>query len=110
MNSNNYHFEVVKTINGQKNGGEYARPARFDKLNSNDLQVKSVRIYSRLSLKPMVIEHRGNPISCRAREMFVESNLILQWVPGSGKVVRGGTKMSPCRESDTRTSFKTIEV
>ena len=27
--------------------------------------------------------------------MFVGSNLVLQWVPGSGKVVRGDTKMSP---------------
>ena len=31
-------------------------------LNSNDFPVKSVRIYSRLSLKPMVIGHRGNQI------------------------------------------------
>ena len=76
-------------------GGEYARPASFDKLNSNDFQVKSVRIYSRLSLKPMVTGHRGNQISCRGREMFVGSNLVIQWVPGSGKVVRGDTKISP---------------
>ena len=27
--------------------------------------------------------------------MFVGSNLVLQWVPGSEKVVRGDTKMSP---------------
>ena len=27
--------------------------------------------------------------------MFVRSNLVLQWVPESGKVVRGDTKMSP---------------
>ena len=31
--------------------------------------------------------------------MFVGSNFVLQWVPGSGKVVRGDTKMSPCRVS-----------
>ena len=31
--------------------------------------------------------------------MFVGSNLVLQWVPGSGKVVRGDTKMSPGRVS-----------
>ena len=31
--------------------------------------------------------------------MFVGSNLVLQWVPGSGKVVQGDTKMSPCRVS-----------
>ena len=43
----------------------------------------------------MVIGHRGNEISCRGKEMFVGSNLVLQWVPGSGKVVRGDTKMSP---------------
>ena len=29
--------------------------------------------------------------------MFVGSNLVLQWVPRSGKVVRGDTKMSPGR-------------
>ena len=33
------------------------------------------------------------------REMFLGSNLVLQWVPGSGKVVRGDTKMSPGRVS-----------
>ena len=27
--------------------------------------------------------------------MFVGPNLVLQWVPGSGKVVREDTKMSP---------------
>ena len=27
--------------------------------------------------------------------MFIGSNLVLQWVPGSGKVVRGDAKMSP---------------
>ena len=59
-----------------------------DKLNFNDFQVKSVQIYSRLSLKPMVIGHRGNQISCWGREMFVGSNLVLQWVPGREKVVR----------------------
>ena len=58
-----------------------------------------MRIYSRLSLKPMVIGHRGNQISCRGREMFIGSNLVLQWVPGNGKVVRGDTKMSPGRVS-----------
>ena len=31
--------------------------------------------------------------------MFVGPNLVLQWVPGSGKVVRGDTKMSPGRVS-----------
>ena len=31
--------------------------------------------------------------------MFVGSNLVLQWVPGSGKVVRGDTKVSPGRVS-----------
>ena len=31
--------------------------------------------------------------------MFVGSNLVLQWVPGSGKVVQGDTKMSPGRVS-----------
>ena len=68
-------------------------------MNFNDFQVKSVQIYSRLSLKPIVIGHRGNQISCRGREMFVGSNLVLQWVPGWGKVVRGDTKMSPGRVS-----------
>ena len=58
-----------------------------------------MRIYSRLSLKPMVNMHRGNQISCRGRVRFVGSNLVLQWVPGSGKVVRGDTKMSPGRVS-----------
>ena len=29
--------------------------------------------------------------------MFVGSNLVLQWVLGSGKVVQGGTKLSPGR-------------
>ena len=58
-----------------------------------------MRIYSRLSLKPMVIAHRGNQISCRKREMFVGSNLVLQWVPGSAKVVREDTKISPDRVS-----------
>ena len=58
-----------------------------------------MRIYSRLSLKPMVTGHRGNQISCRETEMFVGSNLVLQWVLGSGKVVRGDTKMSPGRVS-----------
>ena len=43
----------------------------------------------------MVVGHRGNQISCRGREMFVGSNLVLQWVPESGKVVQGDTKMSP---------------
>ena len=47
----------------------------------------------------MVIWHRGNQISCRGREIFVGSNLVLQWVPGSGKVVRGDTKVSPGRVS-----------
>ena len=61
--------------------------------------LQSVRIYSRLSLKLMVTGHRGNQISCRGKEMFVGSNLVLQWVPGSGKVVRGDTKMSPGRVS-----------
>ena len=36
-----------------------------------------MRIYSRLSLKPMVIGHRGNQISCWGREMFVGLNLVL---------------------------------
>ena len=58
-----------------------------------------MRIYSRLSLKPMAIGHRGNQISCRGREMFVGSDLVLQWVLGSRKVVRGDTKMSPGRVS-----------
>ena len=31
--------------------------------------------------------------------MFVGLNLVLQWVLGSGKVVRGDTKMSPGRVS-----------
>ena len=31
--------------------------------------------------------------------MFVGSKLVLQWVPGSGKVVRGDTKISPGRVS-----------
>ena len=31
--------------------------------------------------------------------MFVGSKLVLQWVPESGKVVRGDTKMSPGRVS-----------
>ena len=31
--------------------------------------------------------------------MFVGSNLVLQWMPGNGKVVRGDTKMSPGRVS-----------
>ena len=31
--------------------------------------------------------------------MFVGSNLVLQWVPRSRKVVRGDTKMSPGRVS-----------
>ena len=31
--------------------------------------------------------------------MFVGSNLVLQWVLGSEKVVRGDTKMSPGRVS-----------
>ena len=74
-------------------------PHLIDKLNFNDFQVKSVQIYSRLSLKPMVIGHRANQISCRGREMFVGSNLVLQWVPGRGKVVRGDTKMSLGRVS-----------
>ena len=56
-------------------GREYAR---FDKLNSDDFQVKFVQIYSRLSLKPVVIGHRGNQISWRGREMFVGANLVLQ--------------------------------
>ena len=47
----------------------------------------------------MVIGHRGHQISCRGREMFCGSNLVLQWVPGSGKVVRGDTEMSPGRVS-----------
>ena len=47
----------------------------------------------------MVIRHRGNQISCRGREMFVGSNLVLQWVPGNGKFVRQDTKMSPGRVS-----------
>ena len=57
-----------------------------------------MRIYSR-PLKPMVIGHRGNQISCRGREMFVGSNLVLQWVPGSGIVVQGDTKVSLGRVS-----------
>ena len=36
---------------------------------------------------------------CRGREMFVRPNLVMQWVPGSGKVVRGDTKMSPGKVS-----------
>ena len=47
----------------------------------------------------MVIGHQGNQISCRGRETFVGSSLALQWVPGSGKAVRGDTKMSPGRVS-----------
>ena len=31
--------------------------------------------------------------------MFVGSNLVLQWVPRSGKVVRGDIKMSPASVS-----------
>ena len=31
--------------------------------------------------------------------MFAGSNLVFQWVPGSGKVLRGDTKMSPGRVS-----------
>ena len=31
--------------------------------------------------------------------MFFGSNLVLQWVQGSGKVVRGDTKLSPGRVS-----------
>ena len=59
-----------------------------------------MRIYfRRLSLKPMVIGHWSNQISCRGREIFVGSNLVLQWVPGIGKVVRGDTKMSSGRVS-----------
>ena len=58
-----------------------------------------MRIYPRLSLTPMVIGHRGNQISCLGREMFVGSNLVLQWVPGSEKVVRGDMKMSRGRVS-----------
>ena len=79
--------------------GEYECTARFDKLNSDDFQVKSVRIYSRLSLKPMVTGHRRNQISCRGTEMFFESNLVLQWVPGNGRVALGDTKMSQGRVS-----------
>ena len=58
-----------------------------------------MQIYSRLSLKPKDTGQRGNQISCRGTEMFVGSNLVLQWVPGSGKVVGGDTKMSPGRVS-----------
>ena len=29
--------------------------------------------------------------------MFVGTNLVLQWIPDRGKVVRGDTKMSPGR-------------
>ena len=58
-----------------------------------------MRLYSRLSLKPMVIGHWGNQISYQGIEMFLGSNLVLQWVPGSGNVVRGNTKMSPGRVS-----------
>ena len=58
-----------------------------------------MQIYSRLSLKAMVIGHWGNQISCWGREMFVGSNLVSQWVLGSGKVVRGDTKMSLGRVS-----------
>ena len=72
---------------------------RFDKLNSKDFQVKSVRIYSRLSIKPMITGHRGNQIGCRGREIFVGPNLVMQWVPGNGKVVWGYTKMSPGKVS-----------
>ena len=36
--------------------------------------------------------------------MVVGSNSVLQWVPGSGKVVRGDTKMSPGRVSPVRVS------
>ena len=31
--------------------------------------------------------------------MFNESTLVYQWVPGSGKVARGDTEMSPGRVS-----------
>ena len=31
--------------------------------------------------------------------MFAGSKLVYQWVPGSGKVARGDTKMSPGRVS-----------
>ena len=31
--------------------------------------------------------------------MFIWLNLVLQWVPGSGKVVQEDTKMSPGRVS-----------
>ena len=58
-----------------------------------------MRIYSGLSLKPMVIGHRGNQIGCRGRELFVGSNSVLQLVSGGGKVVRRDTKMSPGRFS-----------
>ena len=44
----------------------------------------------------MVIGHRENQISSRGREMFVGSDLILQWVPGSGIFFH---KISPGRVS-----------
>ena len=47
----------------------------------------------------MIIGHWRRQISCQGKETFVGSNLVLQWVPGSGKVVRGDTKMSPGRVS-----------
>ena len=98
-----FEIQVAKAANGQKScwmeESSVCAPHLIDKLNVNDFQVKSVQIYSRLSLKPMVIGHRGNQISCRERETFVGSNLVLQWVPGRGKVVRGDTKMSPGRVS-----------
>ena len=31
--------------------------------------------------------------------MFSRSNLVYQWVPGSGKVAQGDTEMSPGRVS-----------
>ena len=31
--------------------------------------------------------------------MFIGTNLVLQWVTGSGNVVRGDTKVSPGRVS-----------
>ena len=44
--------------------------------HSRSYVCKSVRIYSRLSLKPMVIGHRGNQISCRAGEEKCSSGRI----------------------------------
>ena len=52
-----------------------------------------------LSPKAIFTGHRENLFGCWGSEMFAESNLLYQWVPGSGKVAWGDTKMSPGRVS-----------